>query len=320
MMKDLVSIVINFYNEKEYLAQAIDSMMAQTYDNCEILLIDDCSTDGSRSIAEYYSEKYDNVRYYRNNTNKGLAYGRNIGIINSKGEYIAFMDGDDFSDYDRIRIQVEYLNSNRNVVAVSGLKRNFDNNRFYRDEQFSENSFELKNLMLFMNPFVHPAAMIRKSLYTKHGLLMNEKYRCSQDYDFWLRCFKYGELHIIPQVLINYRIHDSSANSFAKEHMDIYDEWMSEIILNGWNRRGIYIDKNDVHYIYKELTSGRYIWKLNSISSFFRLKREIASSGLPSQDKEEILDIHRIFFLRYSLYHTPIRVINRIARKVMGDE
>lgn len=93
----LVSAIIIFFNEERFLPEAIESILAQTYTNWELLLVDDGSTDGSTAISQKYAQKCDRTHYLQhpNHQNRGMSATRNLGIANANGEYIAFLDADD---------------------------------------------------------------------------------------------------------------------------------------------------------------------------------------------------------------------------------
>lgn len=122
-----LSIVIPVWNSKKYLKECLDSILNQRMPSCEIILVDDCSTDGSEEICNYYAKKYENISYIKNEVNKGPGYCRNVGLRNAVGEYLYFMDSDDFlveKSFDEIfplldnGIDMIYLNDQ--VVSESG--------------------------------------------------------------------------------------------------------------------------------------------------------------------------------------------------------
>ena len=97
MKKPKISIIIPVYNVEKYLERCLNSIRNQSYDNLEVIMIDDCSTDNSYEICQKYEEKY-NFKLLKNNDNKGLSYTRNRGIKESTGDYIGFIDSDDYVD------------------------------------------------------------------------------------------------------------------------------------------------------------------------------------------------------------------------------
>src|SRR5262245_41969518 len=97
-MPPLVSVIVNFFNEEKFLAEAVESVFNQTHTNWELLLVDDGSTDASSRIAQRYSEQYrGRVLYleHQGHRNRGMSASRNLGIHHAKGEYITFLDADD---------------------------------------------------------------------------------------------------------------------------------------------------------------------------------------------------------------------------------
>jgi glycosyltransferase involved in cell wall biosynthesis len=119
----LVSVIIIFLNGEKFIEEAIESIFTQTYNNWEILLVDDGSTDSSTDIALKYAEKYpEKVRYleHENHCNRGMSTSRNLGIENAKGDYIAFLDADDVWFPHKLEQQVQILNSHPEAAMVYG--------------------------------------------------------------------------------------------------------------------------------------------------------------------------------------------------------
>lgn len=119
----LVSAIIIFLNEEQFLPEAVDSVLAQTYHNWELLLVDDGSTDGSSAIARQYAAQYpDKIRYleHENHQNRGMSASRNLGIAEAKGKYIAHLDGDDIWVAHKLKEQVQILESHPEAALVYG--------------------------------------------------------------------------------------------------------------------------------------------------------------------------------------------------------
>ena len=111
----LVTLGISCYNAEDSIAKAVESALAQTWENKEIVVVDDHSTDGSRKIVEDFKNRYhDKICYFRNEKNFGIARVRNEIIRRSKGGYIAFFDDDDVSDPERVLLQYQALEKNWN--------------------------------------------------------------------------------------------------------------------------------------------------------------------------------------------------------------
>jgi len=119
----LISVIIIFLNEERFIGEAIESVFAQTYDNWELLLVDDGSTDGSTKIARRYTERYPERVYYlehHDHQNRGMSASRNLGITHSTGKYIGFLDADDVWLPEKLSEQTAILSSHSNAAMVSG--------------------------------------------------------------------------------------------------------------------------------------------------------------------------------------------------------
>ncbi|MGF6906979.1 glycosyltransferase family 2 protein [Fusobacterium sp. PH5-44] len=118
-MMPLVSIVMPVYNAEKYLTKSIESVIMQTYSNWELLLIDDCSQDDSSKLMKSFQEKDARIKGIKNSVNKGAAYSRNIGIENSTGCYIAFLDSDDIWNKDKLENQIKFMIKNDVLMCHS---------------------------------------------------------------------------------------------------------------------------------------------------------------------------------------------------------
>lgn len=125
-MKPLISIVVNIYNSRMFLEQCIDSILSSSYENIELILVDDGSTDGSDKICEKYQERYNNVKVVLSSSNNGLVKSRKLGLIVSNGEYITFVDADDWVDKDLYKVLVEDALSYMADIVIGGHKEYFE--------------------------------------------------------------------------------------------------------------------------------------------------------------------------------------------------
>ena len=121
-----ISVIMGIYNCKETLADAIESIINQTYTDWELIMCDDGSTDNTYQIAESYSEKYSNIILIQNECNRGLNYTLNHCLKYAKGKYIARQDGDDLSHEDRLKYEVEFLEDNPSFDLVATNMVSFD--------------------------------------------------------------------------------------------------------------------------------------------------------------------------------------------------
>lgn len=198
-----VSVLMCVYNCEKYLREAMDSVLSQTFNDFEFIIINDGSTDNSKSILESYSDR--RIRLF-NNSNKGLTKSLNEGIGYSRGEYIARMDADDISFSERLKKQVDFLESNKDV-AMCGTWAEFINTRgeYITDYKTPVSDSDILKELIFHNPFVHPSVMIRKEIFEKVGLY-DENFRFAQDYELWTRIVTKYKTTNIPEKLLKYRL------------------------------------------------------------------------------------------------------------------
>ncbi len=182
----LVSIIIPAYNAEKYIKEALDSAIAQTYPNIEVIVVDDGSKDGTKKILEPYISTGKIVYVYQEN--KGLAASRNAGIKKSKGAYIAFLDADDLFLSDKVGEQVRALEQNPEFgVCYSDLLhfRETEPRKFYH-HRYHYPSGDIFGELLhrqFINPL---AVMAHRDVFEKYGMF-DESLRRSEDWDLWLR-------------------------------------------------------------------------------------------------------------------------------------
>ena len=315
MAKPKVSIVLNFYNEEKYLKIAIESMINQTYDDYELILVDDASTDRSFDIAMSYQG--DRVKVVRTETNKGAAHARNTGMRISEGEYIAFIDGDDFSKLDRIEKQVKYLDEYKDVLAVSCLANYIDEDGFIIGKETIEllSKSEVKASFLFGNQFSQSGAMIRSSVFRKYNIYQKEDLRVSQDYFFWLQILQKGDVYILPERLVYYRIHNSKASQRANNNRKEYNRLMSKLINYAWESKGLYVTNEEVEFIYIHFFKAKVIWRIKHFIYFIRIWGKICDKK--TRIKEEDRNAIKKIFIKYIKKRTAyIIIFNKIKYKI----
>ena len=204
----LVSIVIPVYNGSNYLAEAIDSALAQTYKNIEILVINDGSNDkgATREIALRYGDK---IRYYEKE-NGGVATALKFGVKEMKGEYFSWLSHDDMYLPEKIATQINAHKNfeNRTSVLYSDFCYIDKDSRLIRDailEHFEPESFRLH---FAMGGLIHGCSLLVPSRCFEECGVFNPKLRTTQDYDLWFRISEKFRFVHIPEILIKSRLHD----------------------------------------------------------------------------------------------------------------
>ncbi len=211
----LVSIILPTYNGHEVVGDAVDSILAQTYTNIEVIIIDDASPIEILTIIHKrcYSGK---VRYICNENNLGLAGSLNVGIQYARGKYIARMDDDDFSMPDRIAKQVAFLESHIEVdVLGTGVAFYDQDLKFIRNHIFPADHDAIVRHLGRTNPMAHPTVMMRSSFLQRSGGY-DDSLRRMEDLELWGRMAKHSKYANLPDILLRHRVRQSKTLSAIK--------------------------------------------------------------------------------------------------------
>ena len=203
----LVSVILPVFNGQPFVAAAVISIVKQTYRNIELIIIDDGSTDGSSDVLHNFADADPRVRLVTHE-NRGLVASLNEGLELAKGKYIARMDADDISDPIRIERQVEYLETNPEVVLLG--VRTFERRSSRWRHHISAGPKLWTWMLLFTNRIGHPGVMIRRETLDQHNLRYEQDFYFVEDYRLWCRLVQYGSADVLPQPLLFYRRHDSA--------------------------------------------------------------------------------------------------------------
>ena len=201
-----VSVIMSVHNEENWLVPAIESILNQTFQDLELRITDDGSSDGSRDILCHFQKQDPRVRLIRHEKKNGLAVSLNEQIRQAGGEYIARMDGDDMAHSERIESQVDFLDSHPEVALLGTYCNEIDKNgnkislwkRPVTDQA-------LRAALLYYNPFVHSTVMLRREVFKEAGYY-NPKWRYAQDYDLWLRISRSYKMANLMRPLVDLRV------------------------------------------------------------------------------------------------------------------
>lgn len=130
MKNPKISVIVSVYNTEKYIEKCLDSLLNQTYSNIEIVVINDCSTDGSLKILKKYAKKYDNMILIENKENKGLSYSRNVGLEKATGEYIGYIDSDDYVDPTYYEQMMKAIKKEKSEIAIADMKIVYEDGSF----------------------------------------------------------------------------------------------------------------------------------------------------------------------------------------------
>lgn len=191
-MEKKVSIIMGIYNCSSTLSEAIDSIIAQTYTNWELIMCDDGSKDNTYDVALSYKEKYPNkIILIKNEKNLGLNKTLNRCLEYATGEYIARMDGDDVSFENRLFKEISFLENNPEYAIVSSPMIYFDENGEWGESKAIENPTNLD--FVTGTPFCHAPCMVRTEAYKEvNGYSTDDRTLRAEDYNLWFRLYAMG--------------------------------------------------------------------------------------------------------------------------------
>lgn len=215
--KPLVSILMLTYNRAHYIEEAIAGVVNQTYQNWELIIIDDGSTDNTASVVQKFQEP--RIRYIKHTENAGLHARRHESLTYIKGKYIAVLDSDDYwTSADKLEKQVEFLESEPECVVVGTFATLIDSTgEKIGQSKFATADRQIRNHILLRNQFVHSAVMFRTEAVEKTG---GYQPILAEDMELILQLGKHGTLANIPQYFTAHRVHKKSANDHGKNMLN----------------------------------------------------------------------------------------------------
>ena len=213
-----LSVVVPAYNAALHLQEALRSVLDQDFEDFELIVIDDGSTDGTAALLQDFAAD-PRVRALTNERNMGLIATLHRGYAECRAPLIARMDSDDICDPARFRRQVEYLQANPDVGIVGGAIRFFGNvapNVF----RFPEGHEAIRPAMLFYCSLAHPALMFRRELVDRGLFRYDDAFRHAEDFHLWSRLLLSVKAANLPDVVLDYRLHAQqvSSDSSAKQY------------------------------------------------------------------------------------------------------
>ena len=209
----MVSILMCTYNREQYLKRAIDSVIAQTYTEWELIIVDDGSTDNTEQLVASYPDP--RIRYIKMDKNRFYCYAANYGLQNCRGDYVAFQNSDDEWLSDKLEKQMRFMEEHTEAGACFTEVTLIDNEgndlseRCLPMEKLFENHYEDQkdwmHFFLFLgNCVCHPSALVRKKVMDEVGGF-NLMYCQLADFDLWVRIVTEHPIYVLPEKLIRFR-------------------------------------------------------------------------------------------------------------------
>ncbi|KKT30509.1 MAG: hypothetical protein UW27_C0002G0027 [Parcubacteria group bacterium GW2011_GWA1_44_13] len=206
-----ISIILPTHNGASYIKQSIESVLKQTHQNFELIIINDGSSDNSEEIIKSFLDT--RIKYIKNDINLGLQKTLNLGINLAEGEYIARIDDDDFwNDEDKLIKQIELFKTNSKLVLVGTGMHAIDgagNKKF--DLILPETDKKIRGQILSRTSFIHSSVCFPKKAFLEvGGFDESERTKHVEDHDLWLKFGSLGKFHNIPSCSVTVRFHNKS--------------------------------------------------------------------------------------------------------------
>ena len=203
-----ISVIMPAYNAEKYIAEAIDSILGQTFGDFEFIILNDCSTDRTEEIILSYEDP--RIVYLKNEQNMGVAATLNRGLAVAKGEYIARMDADDISQPYRLEKQAAFLDSFLEVICCGSAVEKFGLTHGLC--AYPNSDKKIKTALLLSCPFAHPTVMLRANILHTHKITYDSAFEKVEDYQLWTVLAEYGAFHNLHDPLVQYRIHSNQVS------------------------------------------------------------------------------------------------------------
>lgn len=280
-MKVDVSVIMSVYNGEAYLAEAIESIINQTFQNWELIVINDCSTDSTAQILADFAQKDARVKVHPNEVNLRLPTSLNKAISLCSGKYIARMDADDISLPGRLEKQYKFMEENPDVSLSSCRFMTVKNGVYASGGAGGRcDSDAIKAMLLVANPILHPGVIAKAEVMKE--FCYDTTLTCTEDLELWTRlAMANHKMKILPECLLIYRLHDKQITSTTLERqhtevLKIQQKYYSSLLQS--------MDED----MQKFYISGVYFKENASIDRFVKYAKWLRSIANENFDKKSI--------------------------------
>ncbi len=238
-----ISIIIPIYNIEDYIVECVSSIIAQTYKNIEIILINDGSIDKSEKICKELKEKDNRIKYiYKNNG--GLSSARNEGIRNATGEYLMFVDGDDFlKDLESIQTLVNNLrNKKSDIVIYKMIEFYQESNKYIMSKNSISKKEEYNDVLEYLKTSIKKSTLsisacdkiVKRDILISNNIYFNEDQKCMEDIDWSLMLYQYiAQIQVVPEIIYVYRKQRKNSITYSVNSekinlaMQLIEKWLN---------------------------------------------------------------------------------------------
>ncbi|RDC56223.1 glycosyltransferase [Pedobacter chinensis] len=314
MDQPLVSVIMPAYNAEKHIAEAIQSILNQTYQNWELLILDDGSTDQTLTIARKFANKKISVFA---EGNKGQSAQLNKGIYLAKGKYIAIAHADDINHKERLQLQSEFLEKHSEIgICGSAIEAFSINSNLKKIITYPSNADICYSSLYYSNPLAHPTVILRKQILVDFNQKYNESLVAAEDYELWIRLSKFTKISNLDKVLVHYRLHDQQTSEIKKNDEEKTVIQSRAILVNQLCEN---VDKNQASMIFnffyspKNLTTHQH-WQALTLGILL-ISRQVYMSSNNAQKflidvfEKNLRSIHFLGRIRHLIY-TPLLIQN----------
>lgn len=225
-----LSIIMPVFNRERYIGEAIKSILSQTYQDFELIIVDDGSTDKSLQLSRSFKD--DRIKVITNGTNRGIVISRNIGLKEAAGRLIAPFDSDDIAMPDKFRQQVEFLNAHPDFGMVGSWVSMIDENGRLLKKKWKLNAKpeRIPAIMLFRNYFAQPSVVIRRDAIPSGGYKTG--FDLGEDYRMWIDVVEKYKTYNLPEYLVRCRFHGKNIMQGDAHRMRKFEYLLYQYLFN----------------------------------------------------------------------------------------
>ena len=276
-----VSIVVPVYNAEAYIAEMLKSILNQTYQDYEVVLVDDKSTDRSVEIIQGIADS--RIKLFHNKENSGIAYTRNKAIELANGDYIALMDDDDIAPPYRIEKEVHFLDENVDIDIVGGHCRFIDEDgKMIPNKQWNvfQNPNYIKAYLLLDDAIPNGSAMIRRKFIESHTLRYQDHMCGAEDYRFWVESSLVGKIANIDEILLYWRIGHNNESKRVHESKTVErNQVLKDIRKYAFEKNGIHLESKQLEILNQIFNEDSIIKDMDEMKLLYEALKNISNQA-----------------------------------------
>ena len=273
-----VSVLMPLYNAEKYVKKAIQSILLQTFEDFELILIDDCPTDHTMEIVADIQDP--RIKIVKHNENKGISAARNTGFKACSGKYIALMDDDDLASKDRLEKEVAYLEQQEDIDVVGGRYCMIDENDKIVQMMGEplRNPYFIKASLMFYDPIGNGSTMFRREFVERHKIRYQDHWLGMEDYRFWIDCSLHGKITNLNDVFLYWR--NGNHNESARVNENLREQRkrkFAELQKYALIQNGYHLDDSELLLLHKMYPEGKLsdLVSIKEIEELYKIFRKM---------------------------------------------